>query len=404
MTEPAQQPLFELEEQTAPTKKSSKRAAAKTATGAGVPRRAASKAPAEKAVTTKPATSKVASAKALTAKPSASRRTASKPAAVTAVETVVAETAEVAPISETVGMESKPATKPRVTRRKKSESAAVSEPAEAALPAVMAVAEPRSEAPAPQASLPAQIEEWSPSAAKKEVSASAPAAIEAAPAQPLPAQPAPAPAPQGVRQYPVYVPRHVAKQLEQEGKQAPIAVTAHEAAEMQIPRVEQPAPRPERGNHRQERGGDRHERGERHDRGDRNDRHDRGGDRNERHDRGERAGDRNETARTEPLPRDEELGFGEGIVEISGKGFGFIRDPKRGFVQNPSDIFVTPEIVRRYNLRDGQWIKGETRKGNRGAQLHRLTEVNGDEPESSRQLPSFDELTVISPLEWIKLE
>ena len=45
--------------------------------------------------------------------------------------------------------------------------------------------------------------------------------------------------------------------------------------------------------------------------------------------------------------------FGDGIIEISGKGFGFLRDAKRNFVQTPNDIFVTPEIVRRFGLRDG---------------------------------------------------
>ena len=34
--------------------------------------------------------------------------------------------------------------------------------------------------------------------------------------------------------------------------------------------------------------------------------------------------------------------FGDGIIEISGKGFGFLRDAKRNFVQAPQDIFVTP--------------------------------------------------------------
>src|SRR4029453_12381695 len=58
--------------------------------------------------------------------------------------------------------------------------------------------------------------------------------------------------------------------------------------------------------------------------------------------------------------------FGEGIIEVSGKGFGFLRDSKRNFVQTPQDIFVTPEIVRRFALRDGMWIYGETRRGNRG--------------------------------------
>ncbi|HEX8281581.1 MAG TPA: hypothetical protein VF551_09395, partial [Chthoniobacterales bacterium] len=57
-----------------------------------------------------------------------------------------------------------------------------------------------------------------------------------------------------------------------------------------------------------------------------------------------------------------ELEPGEGIIEISGKGFGFLRDAKRNFVQTPQDIFVTPEIVRRFALRDGMWVQGETRR------------------------------------------
>jgi len=96
--------------------------------------------------------------------------------------------------------------------------------------------------------------------------------------------------------------------------------------------------------------------------------------------------------------------FGEGIIEVSGKGFGFLRDAKRNFVQNPMDIFVTPEVVRRYSLRDGMWVKGEIRRGNRGPQLFKLTEVNGGDPEKCRNLPTFDELTVISPNQRIRLE
>src|SRR5215471_3019361 len=61
---------------------------------------------------------------------------------------------------------------------------------------------------------------------------------------------------------------------------------------------------------------------------------------------------------SEPVQTEPE--FGEGIIEISGKGFGFLRDAKRNFVQTPQDIFVTPEIVRRFGLRDGMWIYGET--------------------------------------------
>src|SRR2546430_6979300 len=61
--------------------------------------------------------------------------------------------------------------------------------------------------------------------------------------------------------------------------------------------------------------------------------------------------------------------FGEGIIEISGKGFGFLRDAKRNFVQTPQDIFVTPEIVRRFALRAGRWIYVETRPASPAHQL-----------------------------------
>lgn len=102
-------------------------------------------------------------------------------------------------------------------------------------------------------------------------------------------------------------------------------------------------------------------------------------------------------------PRPEPV-FAEGIVEVSGKGFGFLRDPKRNFTQSPQDVFVTPEVVRKYNLRDGHWIKGEIRRGGRGPQLYRLTEINGEDPEKYITLPLFEELTVISPDRRFRLE
>ncbi len=105
----------------------------------------------------------------------------------------------------------------------------------------------------------------------------------------------------------------------------------------------------------------------------------------------------NEQPRPEPV-------YGEGIIEVSGKGFGFLRDPKRNFVQSPQDVFVTPEVVRRFFLRDGMWIKGEIRRGGRGPQLFRLVEVDGGDPEKCRNLPSFEELTTINPNKRIRLE
>lgn len=96
--------------------------------------------------------------------------------------------------------------------------------------------------------------------------------------------------------------------------------------------------------------------------------------------------------------------YAEGIVEVSGKGFGFLREPRRNFSQSNNDVFVTPEVVRKHALRDGMWIKGETRRGSRGPQLFKLIEIEGQAPDSIQNLPIFEELTTISPNKRIKLE
>ncbi len=100
----------------------------------------------------------------------------------------------------------------------------------------------------------------------------------------------------------------------------------------------------------------------------------------------------------------EPITYAEGIVEVSGKGFGFLREPKRNFTQSTNDVFVTPEVIRKHNLRDGMFVKGETRRGQRGPQLYKLTELEGEDPGKYTDLPVFEELTTISPDERIKLE
>lgn len=108
-----------------------------------------------------------------------------------------------------------------------------------------------------------------------------------------------------------------------------------------------------------------------------------------------------------PVEGDEPEGepvFAEGIVEVSGKGFGFLRNPKRNFTPSNNDIFVTPEVVRRHNLRDGVWIKGQIRRGSRGPQLFVCTEIEGGDPEKYANIPVFEELTTINPNSRIGLE
>ncbi len=93
-----------------------------------------------------------------------------------------------------------------------------------------------------------------------------------------------------------------------------------------------------------------------------------------------------------------------GLLEISAKGFGFIRVKKTNFAQSPTDAFVTPEMVRNLGLRDGVWLEGDFLKGPRGPQITELRTVNGLPPDHYRQLPIFEELTAINPNKRYVLE
>jgi transcription termination factor Rho len=96
--------------------------------------------------------------------------------------------------------------------------------------------------------------------------------------------------------------------------------------------------------------------------------------------------------------------FEEGLVDVSGKGFGFLRKADVNYDPSNTDTFITPEVVRAHNLRDGMRIKGQIRMGHRGPQLFKLVELEGEDPEPHKNLPVFEELTVLNPLERIRLE
>jgi len=94
----------------------------------------------------------------------------------------------------------------------------------------------------------------------------------------------------------------------------------------------------------------------------------------------------------------------EGIVEISPKGFGFLREKIRGFQQSPKDVFITPEVVRIYGLRDGLMVRCVSKQGVRGPQLIELLTINDRPPEECARLPYFEELTAINPNKKLTLE
>lgn len=94
----------------------------------------------------------------------------------------------------------------------------------------------------------------------------------------------------------------------------------------------------------------------------------------------------------------------DGILEMSPKGYGFLRRREMSFAQNPQDAFIAPEFIRKYGLREGMQVVGVQCKGHRGPQITEVTEVNGRAPEAMRDLPLFEELKAVNPNKRYQLE
>src|SRR5436189_395887 len=97
---------------------------------------------------------------------------------------------------------------------------------------------------------------------------------------------------------------------------------------------------------------------------------------------------------------------GAGFLEISEKGFGFLRTQQNHYHPKPTDIFVTPDTIKRNFLREGALIEGQTQPPHRGnsPQLRSVEKVNGLTFDEYTKAPRFENLTTIDPIEKFKLE
>ncbi|RYD21474.1 MAG: transcription termination factor Rho [Verrucomicrobiaceae bacterium] len=129
-----------------------------------------------------------------------------------------------------------------------------------------------------------------------------------------------------------------------------------------------------------------------------------GGERGDRGDRGDRHGNQHDHEDRRPVQMNGPKIEADGMLELAPKGFGFLRVPGKNFEQARDDVFVTPETIRKYNLRLGQWIHGVYQEGPRGPQLVEISTINDITPEEASKLPHFDELKAINPSKRISFE
>ncbi|HEY4258658.1 MAG TPA: transcription termination factor Rho [Schlesneria sp.] len=96
----------------------------------------------------------------------------------------------------------------------------------------------------------------------------------------------------------------------------------------------------------------------------------------------------------------------QGILELHPKGYGFLRDPKAGYVSQESDSFVSGSLIEKFGLREGVLITGENVPGGRGQgpRLKSIQTIEGRLPEFYAEIKNFDSLTPINPHQQIKLE
>ncbi len=97
---------------------------------------------------------------------------------------------------------------------------------------------------------------------------------------------------------------------------------------------------------------------------------------------------------------------GSGYLEISEKGFGFLRTEANHFHPKPTDIFVTPDTIKKSFLREGAHIVGATQPPHRGTspQLKSVELVNGMSFEDYTKAVRFENLTSIDPVDKFRLE
>ena len=95
----------------------------------------------------------------------------------------------------------------------------------------------------------------------------------------------------------------------------------------------------------------------------------------------------------------------QGILEVMSDGFGFIRSDN--YLPGENDVYVSPSQIRRFGLKTGDIVAGNTKvktEKEKFSALLYVKKVNGLHPEINAKRPNFEDLTPIFPNERIRME
>ena len=98
---------------------------------------------------------------------------------------------------------------------------------------------------------------------------------------------------------------------------------------------------------------------------------------------------------------------GEGVLEVLQDGFGFLRSPEANYLPGPDDIYMSPEMIRKFALRTGDTVEGVISAPGENENYFAITKVekiNFTDPETAKHKVAFDNLTPLHPDERLKME
>ena len=94
-----------------------------------------------------------------------------------------------------------------------------------------------------------------------------------------------------------------------------------------------------------------------------------------------------------------------GILEIMPDGYGFIRS--ENYLPGENDVYVAPSQIRRFGMKTGDIVSGNTRiksAAEKFSALLYVKSINGYAPEEAAKRKNFEDMTPIFPDEKLKLE
>ena len=94
-----------------------------------------------------------------------------------------------------------------------------------------------------------------------------------------------------------------------------------------------------------------------------------------------------------------------GILEVMPDGYGFIRSAN--YLPGENDVYVAPSQIRRFGLKTGDIVEGNTRiktQNEKFSALLYVKSINGYSPEIASRRKNFEDMTPIFPDRRLKLE